>query len=461
MRLILFLMNQYINIFKNMEHSVQYSKSSIIRKRGKKFVGFSALLFFAYIIATFIYGFTLFLPKLSVSINYNQLMILYVILLISIASYTLFYENREIIKEFDVFYSVLNRISSNADFKIRHLWIFIFYIISMTILTIMYTSLYFVFQKIILVTVFWTSIFITMFVYGKAKEESIKSKKFIVVLILTPVILISLFKSSTINLDNPLTILVLLVSSYIALDRIINSYMELRKEIYEGKSLFFMVNSFSISDFNKLWRKIKVNSIDELLDVDDSIIVGITALMKSNNDVKLARTCFKKCIEKDSLNHIAIYYNAISYINENPEEAIFLLDKVCEIQGKNKKLEIRLSNVNLCKVTALLNIHSSDYNKIIQLITNQLKMDGLIPTEYKYILGICYVKILKFKRAKEILETLNYDKEIFSDIPYWLAVIELESGGEKVMKIKELIKIAENLNNDCEELKSKLQKIKK
>ena len=481
-------MNGYINIFKGMESSVEYSRSSLIRKYGKKFVGFCALLLFTYIIATIIYviiaalpdinkSFAIFFENLSkinssntikvyipytmlnLGINYKQLLVLYFMILMIIGSYIQLFENREIIKEFDAFYNVLRRASSNTKFESKHLCMYLIYIIAMVLLTILYTSIGFVAQNVILVIIFWTSIFVLMYVYGNAKEECIKSKKFVTFLVITPILVISLFENSNIKLDTPLTIIVLLISSFLLLDRISSSYIELRKEIYDGKSLHFVINSFSTHDFDKLWKKIKVNSVNELTDLEDYIIVGITALMKSNNDINLARSCFEKCLQIDCSNHIAIYYYAITYIDEDPEKSIVLLDKINEIQKENNELDIKLNDVELWKVSALLNKHTLDYLTIINLIIKHQKNYGQIPTEYKYILAICYIKTCEFEKARILLERLNYNEATFSDIPYWLTIIELESRDKNRDKINELIKVAESFNINCEELRKRLKDI--
>ncbi len=93
--------------------------------------------------------------------------------------------------------------------------------------------------------------------------------------------------------------------------------------------------------------------------------------------------------------------------------------------------------------------------KIIHLIIDNNKKHSLIPAEYKYLLGYCYVNIGEFSKAKPLLNSLYYDKSTFSDIPYLLAVIEFKIEKSNIHKIIELIKIAESFNNDCEELRHK------
>ncbi|MBU3155201.1 hypothetical protein [Clostridium estertheticum] len=488
MKRLLFIMNKYINTFKEMEISLQYSRISFIRKNRKKLVEFFSLLIFTYILAAIIYVCTLILPVMCENIkiffwniaqistphntikmkmyipslivhviDFKQFLIIFVIILVIVVSLMLFHDDREIIKEFDVLYSIMLRIYSNVVLKKRHLYIYIFYTIAMIVLSIGYTSVYFVLLNLIQVMVFWTSIFIVMLVYGSANGESLKVKKIIIFFILTPIIVISLFKNSIVSSYNPLTTLVLLVSAYLAFDRLTGSYMELRKEVYEGKSLYFMINSFSTNDFDKLWKIVKVNSIDEIIDDSDYMTVGLTAFKKSINDINLAKACFKKCIEKDQLSHIAIYFNAIICIEHNPQEAVCLLDRAYEIQEKGH-LEVTLYDINLWKVEAMLKMKIVDYKKIIKLIVDQY--DHTLP-RYIYVLGSCYVKISEFSKAKRILSSLYYDENTFSDIPYLLAIIEFETGENNVRKVMELINIAENFNNDCEELKNRLEAIQK
>lgn len=361
-------------------------------------------------------------------------------------------QNFKMIKELDVIIHIIKMLRKSININ---KWILYLYFIFTAILSVS-TYLFFNNFKIDFIVAFWSSIFLLIYTYGTIDENETKAKKFLLYIIVAPVTLMNTALTTSNIINDPIKVMALVVTLFFTLDMIANSYMDYRKHLFDGEEITFLIGSFDEDDFNKLDKKLRIFTLEDAIRLDKLNILGLISLYKESKDIELAKKCFETSLNINEKDNIALYYLAYILFKTNSKEyireALNLFQKVKENQI-NDTDEIKFLDVNIFISACLLKTNSEDLDNILHII-NQSE---IITSDFLYIKAICYIRkkdISKVDNIRKYLNDLKYFNDVYTDIPYWQASLELLLSSPNYVRLRNYIEEAEKAGIDCSDLKA-------
>lgn len=452
------------------------SKNPVVRRFGNDMMSFVALLLIAYLFAGLIFSvavvlpdfvremprilqnfetiisdgsMTLAYPNFSLFPNLDIMLLLRIFLIIFFVLFffSFLQKDRDIIKEIDAIRNILIMIYNNVSIGSRQMYMMIFFMVIMSILTFIFLPTKIVIQNLEVVLAFWFSIFMIMAIYRLDNATKIKVHKFLLFTIISPIMIYSVINSSDLDFEKPLGLLLFVITLFFSFERVLKGYYDLREDLFNGTSLLFVARSFTQDDYDKLWNKIGVYKPVMSIDNQDNLILYIlTAVSKNDPKPELVKEIVDYCLESFPQNNMVLYLYSKVYLEEKPE---VVYDLLCELEKlqKKKAYDIKIYEIPQFKAYALWQMNDvSHTDAIIQL----LEGESVPYDELNYILAVCYLENANYSKAYPLLNKLHSDKEYFPDVPYLLAECELFSNKTNHKNFNKYIDKAIKNGIDCE-----------
>ncbi|CAM5359417.1 hypothetical protein SAFG77S_06861 [Streptomyces afghaniensis] len=453
--LIIGLVNLYVNMFNKLEEVLYHSRNRFIKQYYLKIVDFASITFILYLLTGLVYLVITFIPIINgilqniislASINNNPVnsimfevspfpkvnlgLMMKLFLLNTVIAITVIKLNkngRRVKQELVIIESILRLVVSNLNFSKKNIYIYITFIIATLLITYFVVPSEFYLDSLLTIFIFWTSIFIVIVLFSNLNKNKIQAKRLLFYLLILPVTIIYVLNNSEEYFYHSVNLLFVIVTIFLAFDRVISLLVDYREKLFSGEDLLFVINGFTIEDYDILKNKLKIQGKKKIEEVDDPTLLGLLFINSSNENLELAKYYFELALKLDPDNNVSKVYLAITLLKSNSsyeyiEKASELLNSVEAEQKSNNYNQIifRDLQVSLAEVEFLR--RNPDYNRIIEL----LKKESWLSDSIIYMLGYSYYKEGKFIEAKKMLSKLINNTNEFKDVPNLLTAISLK-----------------------------------
>ncbi|MFD2658121.1 tetratricopeptide repeat protein [Gracilibacillus thailandensis] len=439
-----------------MEEVLFHSKNRFIRRYHLKIVDFLSLFFILYLLTGLIYLIITFIPivngilkniisltslnnkptnstllefHLFPEMDFGLMLKLFILnTVIAITVIMLNKNGRRVKQELVILESILKLVVSKLYFSKKNIYIYIFFIISTMIITYFVVSSEYYFNSLLIIYIFWTSLFLVIITFSNLNKNEIQAKRFLFYFFIIPITIIYVLNNSKDYFYHSINLVFVVVTIFLAFDRLISLIVDYREKLFNGEDLLFVINGFTIEDYDNLKKKLRIQGKKKIEEVDDPVLVGLIFINSSKQNLELAKYYFRWALKLEPDNNVAKVYLASTLLNikrnsnEYIEKAYELFNSVETDQKSNNYTQIIFSDLHVSLAEVEFLRRNSDYKRIIEL----LKKESWLSDSLTYMLGYSYFKVGNFIKAKKLLSKLINNHSEFEDVPNLLTEINLK-----------------------------------